>query len=250
MLRHRVIPVVLIDGYSVLKTIKFDERRNLGNPITVVRTYNTRNVDELFLLDIDASKDERSIDIFTIKDAAKECFMPLTVGGGLKSVDDIRKCLNAGADKVCLNSAFLEDEMFVKEASSIFGAQCIVVSIDFKKIDGSYRVYSHKNEKLVEGLDMKEAVIKAEKIGAGEILLNSVDRDGEMKGMDLEAVNEISKLVNIPVVLCGGVGEPDHCVEPIQNGISAVGAASIFHFTRYTPEDCRESLRNSGIMAR
>ena len=248
MLRHRVIPVVLLDGYSVIKTIRFDVRRNLGNPITVARIYNARNVDELILLDIDASKEDRHIDYFTIEDVASECFMPLSVGGGLKSCQEIENVLRKGADKVVLNTAALKFPELVKEASSNFGSQCIVVSVDALKEEKVYKVFSHSGGKA--GMDVVEWCKAVEGLGAGEIFLNSVDRDGEMRGYDNELVNMVSNAVNIPVIACGGASKPADCAGVIRSGASAAAVASIFHFTHYTPQECKDAMHEAGISVR
>lgn len=248
MLKHRIIPVVLINGYSVLKTIQFSERRNLGNPIVVAKTYNTRDVDELILLDIDASKQNRSIDLFTIQEIAKECFMPLTIGGGLKTIEDIRSVLERGADKVSINSEALKNPLFIQQASQVYGAQCIVVSIDVIKDNENYRIFSHSENEINVGLI--EWCKKIEELGAGEILLNSVDRDGMMQGCDLQLVKFVSESVNIPVIACGGVSSTADCASLVVSGASAAAAASIFHFTSITPTECRNKLKSEGISAR
>ena len=248
MLRHRVIPVVLINGYSVLKTIHFSERRNLGNPITVARTYNTRNVDELILLDIDASMQKRSIDMFTVREIASECFMPLTVGGGVRSIEDIQKLLKAGADKVSLNYAALADPEFVRNAVRVFGAQCIVVSIDIRRRDGVNRVWSRVDPALDH--DPLEWIARAQALGAGELLINFVDRDGTMDGCDQESISSYARAANVPLIVCGGVSGPDDCVAAIRSGASAVAAASIFHFTNFTPNDCKRRMAEQGIPVR
>lgn len=247
MLRTRVIPVVLIDGYSVLKTVQFDTRRNQGNPITVARVYNTRNVDELILLDIDASSQGRSIDLFTIEEIASECFMPLAIGGGIRTLEDIRSVLERGADKVVINTAAIENPQFIKEASFRFGAQCIVVSVDFKKIDGKYFVYS-RGQAIDK--DPFEWVKELEALGAGEIFINSVDLDGTMSHCDMEMIEKVVSLVNVPVIYCGGVKDPESFIEPIRAGCSAVAAASIYHFTRWTPDCVKAIMRENGIQVR
>jgi cyclase len=249
MLRHRVIPLVLIDGFSVLKTANFNGRRNLGSPITVARTYNTRNIDELILLDIDASKDERSIDKFTVMDIAAELFMPLTVGGGIKTLSDIEQVLKMGADKVAINTAVINDINFLQKASEEFGKQCLVVSIDVIQEDGDYKVYSHSKRSSLDLnlLDFCQLVVKN---GAGELLINSVDRDGKQTGVDLDLTTLIAEVVSIPVIIAGGISSPKNCVEAIQAGASAVAAASIFHFTSFTPNDCRDEMGRQGLPVR
>ena len=249
MLRHRVIPVVLLDGYAVVKTIKFDVRRNLGNPVTVARIYNTRNVDELVLLDIDASKEGRKIDLDTIHDVASECFMPLTVGGGLSSVDDIGAALSSGADKVSLNTAALKNPELIKQGAETFGCQCIVVSIDVKRSPvGEAQVYSHADAPCA--LSLLEWAKQAEGLGAGEILLNAVDRDGVMEGYDLPLIASLSEQVRIPIIACGGAAVATDGAEAIRAGASAIAAASIFHFTSITPEDVKAELAKPGFPTR
>lgn len=247
MLRTRVIPVVLIDGFSVLKTIQFNERRNQGNPITVARVYNTRNVDELILLDIDASKEERSIDLFTIEEIASECFMPLAIGGGLRTLEDIRNVLSRGADKVVINTAAIENPDFIKEAVTSFGAQCVVGAVDFKKVNGKYFVYSRGQ---VLDKDPFVWVKTLEDMGVGEIFINSVDLDGTMSSCDMEIIEKVISMVQVPVIYAGGVSSPDSYIEPIEKGLSAVAAASIFHFTRWTPDCVKAKLRKHGIPVR
>lgn len=249
MLRCRVIPIVLLDGYSVLKTIKFDVRRNLGNPIVVARVYNSRNVDELILLDIDASKENRGIDLHTVNAVASECFMPLTVGGGIKTSQDIAKALEAGADKVCLNSALIENPEFAKEAVSIFGSQCIVASVDVRKgLERKYELYSHSQKKI--NFSMEETLKFLMDSAVGEILLNNVDLDGVMSGYDLGLISYVSSLVNIPLIVAGGASSPSDCSKAVKAGASAVAAASIFHFTSITPQTCKEDMLKAGIQVR
>jgi len=248
MLRHRVIPVVLLDGYSVVKTIQFKIRRNLGNPVTVARIYNSRNVDELILLDIDASKGGRHIDFFTIEDIASECFMPLTVGGGLTNCDEIEMILKKGADKVVLNTAALKNPAIIKESSSRFGSQCIVVSVDINKDGGHYSVFSHAGVK--NSLDPIQWCKSIEELGAGEILINSVYLDGMMISYDNSFIKMVSSAVNIPIIACGGASNPRDGVDAIRSGASAVAMASMFHFTDYTPQMCRDKMRESNIPVR
>lgn len=248
MLRKRIIPIVLLDGFSVLKTINFSSRRNLGSPITVMRTYNTRNVDELILLDIDASQQNRAIDKFTIEEIAKDCFMPLTVGGGIRSLEDIRDLLNRGADKITLNTYALENPSFINEAASQFGAQCIVVSVDVIRSNGKYLIYS-KGETL-ENLELVDWLHRIEEEGAGEILINSVEKDGTMEGADLELADLVARATRLPVIYAGGVSSPYDAASAGATSVSAIGISSIFHFTDATPRDCATELINQGIPAR
>lgn len=249
MLRHRVIPLVLLDGYSVIKTIQFDVRRNLGNPIVVARIYNSRSVDELILLDIDASKEGREIDLHTVEAVAKECFMPLTVGGGLKTCEDISGILNVGADKVSLNTVLFDNPDFIYQAVAVFGSQCIVASIDVQKdAQGSYRLYSHAGKTVQKTL--KDCLHFLSEAKVGEVLVNSVDLDGKMSGYDLDLIRFVSQEVSIPVIAAGGASSPDSCVQGIHAGASAVSAASIFHFTSITPQLCKEQMHKAGIPVR
>ncbi len=248
MLRKRIIPIVLLDGFSVLKTINFKTRRNLGSPITVLRTYNTRNVDELILLDIDATIQNRAVDKFTIADVAKDCFMPLTVGGGIKTVEDIRDLLSKGADKVSINSAAIKNPTFINEAASQFGSQCIVVSIDVVKVDEIYKIYN--NGTIIEGLSLSEWINQIELEGAGEILINSVDKDGTMAGADIELASLVSSKSKLPVIYVGGISSPSNATEVAKTGVSGLGISSIFHFSNITPKECSDNLNENGILAR
>lgn len=248
MLRKRIIPIVLLDGFSVLKTINFNQRRNLGSPITVARTYNTRNVDELVLLDIDATKQKRSIDKFTIAEVARECFMPLTVGGGIKTIKEIQGLLAKGADKISINSYALENPNFIKESSEVFGSQCIVVSIDVIEENGQFYIYNQGN--INKNLQLIDWVKTAERLGAGELMINNVTRDGLMQGASTELATLVSNAVSIPVIYVGGISDPDDAVLIAKTNVSGIGIASIFHFTDYTPNDCRNTLQSRGIAVR
>lgn len=248
MLRTRVIPIVLLDGYAVVKTIKFDVRRNLGNPITVARIYNSRDVDELVLLDIDASKEHRRIDLFTIEDIASECFMPLTVGGGLRTCEDIAEVLARGADKVVLNTVLFENPSIICDAVKMFGSQCIVASLDVIGSDGNYSLYSHSCAEV--NVSLMKAVEMCNEFGVGEILLNSVDRDGTMTSYDFAIIDLVTKKTSIPIIVAGGAASATDCVEAIHRGASAVAAASIFHFTSITPHTCKDLMHGAGIPVR
>jgi len=249
MLRHRVIPIVLIDGFSVLKTINFKQRRNLGSPVTVSRTYNTRNVDELILLDIDASKQGRSIDKFTIMDISQELFMPLTVGGGIRTVKDIEMVLKMGADKVAINTEAILRNNFIVEGANEFGRQCIVVSLDVIKVNEQYCLFSHSANKIIE-INLLDFCMKVQELGAGELLINNVDKDGLMSEPDFKLINDIAGCVGIPIIAAGGVSVPNDCTRMIQAGASAVAASSLFHFTGYTPQDCKSDMRENNIPVR
>jgi imidazole glycerol-phosphate synthase subunit HisF len=249
VLRIRVIPIVLLDGYAVVKTIKFDVRRNLGNPITVARIYNTRDVDELVLLDIDAAKEHRRIDLFTIEDIASECFMPLTVGGGLRTCDDIAEVLAHGADKVVLNTILFENPFSIQDAVRIFGSQCIIISLDvINDGENNFSLFSHAGAVVPFSLD--QAIQKCNEFNVGEILINSVDRDGTMTSYDFELIARVTGMTKIPVIVAGGAGAPEQCAQAVRCGASAVAAASIFHFTSITPHICKEAMNSAGIPVR
>lgn len=248
MLKHRVIPCVLLKDWQLVKSINFGSFRTIGHPTSTARIYNARNVDELIVLDIDASSHKEEINTELITDIANECFMPLTIGGGINTIDDIYKVLNAGADKISINTKALEDFDFIQKASSIFGSQCIVCSIDVKKINGEYKVYN-KSKGLLE-FDPLELALQYQKYGAGEILLTSIDREGSTLGYDIELLKQFQNKLEIPIILNGGMGEPSHAVEAIQNGADAIAAAYIFHFSKYTPNDIKKMLRDNAISAR
>ena len=249
MLKKRIIPIVLIDGFSVVKTINFDVRRNLGSPVTVMRTYNTRNVDEMIILDIDATRQRRAIDKFTIAEISKDCFMPLTVGGGISCCKDIEDLLKAGADKISINSVALNRLGSVREFSDEFGSQCIVVSIDLVEQEGKYYIYVDGVVRV--DIDLYDYLKALEDSGAGEILLNNVSRDGSMAGGDVYLAKSINEVLHIPLIYCGGISSPEDSAEVIKmSDVDALGISSIFHFTNYTPDDCREALRKNGIPAR
>lgn len=248
MLKHRVIPCVLLKNWQLVKSIHFDSFRTIGHPTSTARIYNSRNVDELIVLDIDASMHNEEINTEIITDIANECFMPLTIGGGINTMEDIYKVLNAGADKISINTKALEDLDFITQASSVFGSQCIVCSIDVKKVENEYRVYN-KTKGILE-LNPVELALKYQEHGAGEILLTSVDKEGSTQGYDLELIKLFKDKLEIPIILNGGMGEPIHAVEAINNGADAVAAAYIFHFSQYTPNDIKNEMLNNNILIR
>jgi len=248
MLKHRVIPCVLLKDWQLVKSIGFDSFRTIGHPTSTARIYNARNVDELIVLDIDASLNGEDINTEIITDIADECFMPLTIGGGINTINDIYKVLNAGADKISINSKALRDLNFIKEASSIFGTQCIVCSIDVKKVNGIYKVFTKSDATL--DIDPLELAKRYQRYGAGEILLTSVDNEGSTTGYDIELIKIFKDKLEIPIILNGGMGKPEHAVKAIQNGADAVAAAYIFHFSRYTPQDIKNELLKHNINTR
>lgn len=245
MLKHRIIPIVLIDGFSVIKTIQFLTRRNLGSPITVMRTYETRNVDEMILLDIEASLQNRSFDKWLVEEISADCLMPLTIGGGIKSCKQIEDLLSAGADKVSINTTGIRDQSFMREAVKEFGSQCIVASIDIIGCKDIFLRNSQYNPNLFEHIK------KLNDCDVGEFLFCDVSREGTMDGPNLELAKLLSERSSKPTIFAGGVSKPSDCSNLIQHAnVDAVGCSSIFHFTNYTPEDCRKHLRSRGLPAR
>ncbi|CAN5668062.1 AglZ/HisF2 family acetamidino modification protein [soil metagenome] len=231
MLKTRVIPCLLLKNSGLVKTVKFKDPRYLGDPINTVKIFNDSGVDELTFLDITATNESRKPDFKFLSDIASECFMPLGYGGALRSISDIEELLNIGIEKAIINSYAVENSDFVKEASEKFGSSTIVISIDVKRsLFGKYEVYTHSG-KLGTKLDPVEFAKTMENNGAGEILLNSIDRDGSMKGYDLEILEKVSKAVSIPVIACGGAGSLSDFSDAVKNThISAVAAGSLFVF--------------------
>lgn len=245
------MPTMLYRDITLVKGVSFDSWRRVGSLLQQVKVYNLREVDELVVLDITATDEGRAPDFQLVDDFADECFMPLTVGGGVRKVDDIRLLLQVGADKVAINTAAVATPSLISEGARLFGSQCIVVSIDFKKRpDGRYEVYTHSGTKPT-GLDPVDFAIEVEALGAGEILLTSVDRDGTFAGYDVELTRRVVDKVNIPVIASGGAGNYQHMVEVVKyGGASAVAAASIFHFTEQTPAGAKEAMRQAAIPVR
>ena len=241
MLKHRIIPCVLLKDWQLVKSIQFGSFRTIGHPTATVRVYNARNVDELIVLDIDASLNNEPINTEIITDMANECFMPLTIGGGIKTIEDVYTVLGAGADKVSINSEAIKRPSFIKEIATIFGSQCVVCSIDIKKVDGKYKVFTKKNGVL--DIDPLALAKEYENQGAGEILLTSVDREGTTLGYDSELLKLFANTLHIPIIINGGMGKPEDGVEALQNGADALAAAYIFHFTQYTPLMIKEELK-------
>ncbi len=251
MLKVRIIPTLLFKDYGLVKGVGFDSWRRVDTALPAIKVYNTRQVDELVFLDIVATSEGHTIDYEEIDMLADECFMPMTVGGGVRTVEDIRKLLRAGADKVCINTAAVQDPKLISEAAAMFGAQCIVISIDARKRrEGGYEVYTHSGTKP-EGLSPSDWAKEAEARGAGEIILTSIERDGTMEGYDLDLIRSVTRSVTIPVIASGGAGNYDHMVDAISKAkASAVAAASIFHFTEQTPMEAKQFLAAKGIPTR
>jgi len=254
-LAKRIIPCLDVDNGRVVKGVQFVDIRDAGDPVEVARRYDEQGADEITFLDITASSDNRETMVHMVEEVAGQVFIPLTVGGGIRTVEDIRTMLNAGADKVGINTAAVFNPEFVKEAAEKFGSQCIVVAIDAKKVsadgeDNKWEIYTHGGRKPT-GLDAVEWAIKMVSYGAGEILLTSMDRDGTKSGFDLELTRSISEAVSVPVIASGGVGELEHLVEGVKQGkADAVLAASIFHFGEHTIEEAKRKMAASGIEMR
>lgn len=251
MLAKRIIPCLDVNAGRVVKGINFLELRDAGDPVEVARRYNEQGADELTFLDITASSDERDIILHVVEQVAEQIFIPLTVGGGVRSVADVRRLLNAGADKVSMNSAAVANPDLVAEASGKVGNQCIVVAIDAKQTSpGKWEVFTHGGRRNT-GLDAVEWARKVESLGAGEILLTSMDRDGTKSGFDLALTRAVSDAVGIPVIASGGVGTLAHLADGVSEGrADAVLAASIFHYGEHTVGEAKQFMRQRGIEVR
>jgi cyclase len=250
MLSARVIPCLDVDNGRVVKGIKFKEIKDAGDPVLIAKAYEEQGADELVFLDITASSDNRNTMIDVVEKTADTCFMPLTVGGGIRNVQNIRDMLLAGADKVSLNTAAILKPEIIDKASNKFGNQCIVVAIDAKKKDDGWAVYTHGGRKVTQ-LDAIEWAKEVVSRGAGEILLTSMDRDGTKEGYDIELTKAVSDAVSVPVIASGGVGKPEHMADGIKKGkASAVLVASIFHFGECTIAETKVEMKKHGIPVR
>ena len=252
MLSIRIIPCLDVTAGRVVKGIRFKQLRDAGDPVEIAKAYEKQGADELVFLDITASSDGRQIMHKVVEATASQCFMPLTVGGGLRTLEDIRRMLNSGADKVSLNTAAVENPDLVLRAAQKFGSQCIVAAIDAKKDPGgkSWQVYTHGGRNPAP-LDAVEWAKRLCQLGAGEILLTSMDRDGTQSGYDIDLTRRISEAVEVPVIASGGAGNLDHLAEVLLEGkASAVLAASIFHFGKYTIAEAKQKLAEKGIPVR
>jgi len=250
MLAKRIIPCLDVKAGRVVKGVNFVELRDAGDPVEIARIYDREGADELCFLDITASHENRSIILDVVARTADQVFMPLTVGGGINKLDDVRALLTAGADKVSINTGAVNRPEFVREAAQRFGSQCIVVAIDAKRAGDRWEVFTHGGRNPT-GIDACEWAQRMEKFGAGEILLTSMDRDGTKTGYDLELTHAISDRVTVPVIASGGVGNIEHIYEGFTRGnASAALAASIFHYREYTIADCKRYLHDRGIPVR
>ena len=250
MLKKRIIPCLDVKNGRVVKGINFVDLKDAGDPVEQAKIYSDGGADEICFLDITASSENRDTIYGVIKDTSKKCFVPLTVGGGVRSVEDINKLLNCGADKVSINTAAVQNEEVVIQSSKKFGSQCIVVAIDAKKNGDLWEVFTHggRNNTRINAIEFAK---KMEDSGAGELLVTSMDRDGTQVGYDIDLMSKISSEVNIPVIASGGVGNLDHLVDGIKLGkASAVLAASIFHYGKYSVKEAKQYLDSKGIPVR
>lgn len=254
-LAKRIIPCLDVDNGRVVKGVKFENIRDAGDPVEIARRYNEQGADEITFLDITASVDNRNTTLHTVERMASEVFIPLTVGGGVRTIEDIRNLLNAGADKVSINTAAVFNPEFVQAAAERFGSQCIVVAIDAKKVtlageEPRWEIFTHGGRKPT-GLDAIMWAKKMEELGAGEILLTSMDQDGMKNGFDLGVTRAISEAISLPVIASGGVGNLQHLADGIIHGkADAVLAASIFHFGEYSIPEAKAFMASQGIVVR
>lgn len=253
MLAKRIIPCLDVDNGRVVKGVRFVDIRDAGDPVEIARRYDAEGADELTFLDITASHEDRGTMVHVVEQVAGEVFIPLTVGGGIRTLEDIRRMLNAGADKVSINTAAVSNPEFVRDAAERFGSQCIVVAIDAKRVADDpprWEIFTHGGRKPT-GLDAVAWAKKMVEYGAGEILLTSMDRDGTRKGFDLGLTRAISDAVPVPVIASGGVGELQHLADGVLQGrADAVLAASIFHFAEHTVREAKEFMAERGIEVR
>jgi cyclase len=251
MLAKRIIPCLDVNAGRVVKGVNFVELRDAGDPVEIARRYDEQGADEITFLDITASSDDRDIILHIVEAVASQVFIPLTVGGGVRQVEDVRRLLNAGADKVSMNTAAVNNPQLVADASAKVGAQCIVVAVDAKQTSpGRWEVFTHGGRKNT-GLDAIAWARQVESLGAGEILLTSMDRDGTKAGFDLPLTRAIAEAVGIPVIASGGVGNLQHLADGVTEGrADAVLAASIFHYGEYTVRQAKEYMRDRGIEVR
>ena len=251
MLKNRVIPCLDVKNGRVVKGINFVDLKDAGDPVEQASIYDKGGADEICLLDITASNENRNTIIDVVNKTAEKCFVPLTVGGGIRTIDNIRDLLLAGADKVSINTAAIKNINFVKEPSKKFGPKCMVVAVDAKKVgDDRWEIFTHGGREKT-GLDAIEFSKKAEANGAGEILLTSMDKDGTKTGYDIELLNTVTKSINIPVIASGGAGSLEHLYDAIKSGgASAVLAASIFHYGEYTIKETKEYLKSRSVPIR
>ena len=249
MLKNRIIPCLDVKNGRVVKGINFVDLKDAGDPVEQAKIYSDGGADEICFLDITASNENRDTIYEVVKKTSKKCFVPLTVGGGVRSIEDINKLLNCGADKVSINTAAVQNPEVVVEGSKKFGSQCIVVAIDAKKNGDIWEIFTHGGRNKT-GINALEFAKKMEINGAGELLVTSMDKDGTQSGYDIELMKNISSSVNIPVIASGGVGTLDHLVDGIKSGANAVLAASIFHYGTFSIEEAKQYLASKNIPVR
>ena len=249
MVAIRVIPCLDVNAGRVVKGTNFVDLRDAGDPVEIAKRYNVEGADEVVFLDITASSDKRAITLDVVKKTAEQVFIPLTVGGGIRTVDDMRTLLKAGADKISINTAAVLNPQLIYDGSRKFGNQCIVVAIDAKKDGNSWTVYTHGGRTKTD-LDVIKWAQKCVELGAGEILLTSMDKDGTKDGYDLELMEEVTKVVDVPVIASGGAGKKEHFVDVCKKGASAVLAASLFHFKQLEISDLKKYMNQNGIEVR
>ena len=249
MVAIRVIPCLDVNAGRVVKGTNFVDLRDAGDPVEIAKRYNVEGADEVVFLDITASSDKRAITLDVVKKTAEQVFIPLTVGGGIRTVDDMRTLLKAGADKISINTAAVLNPQLIYDGSRKFGNQCIVVAIDAKKDGNSWTVYTHGGRTKTD-LDVIKWAQKCVELGAGEILLTSMDKDGTKDGYDLELMEEVTKVVDVPVIASGGAGKKEHFVDVCKKGASAVLAASLFHFKQLEISDLKKYMKQNGIEVR
>lgn len=251
MLKIRIIPTLLFDRFGLVKGKNYVNDRRIGTALPAVKVYNNRDVDELVMVDIGATKAGRLVDINVVRELANNCFVPLTIGGGVKSIADFRSLLSSGADKVVVNSAIYDNPDLVNNSAKTFGAQCVVASIDIKRVgdNGSYKCFRYSGAEATEK-DPVSWALEMEDRGAGEILLGNIVKDGTMTGYDIDIIQEITSRLSIPLIASGGAGEYEDFVSAVNAGASAVAAASIFHFTQQTPMGAKNYLLKQGYPMR
>lgn len=244
MLKVRIIPILTFNGWSLVKTKQFSQPRIIGNPVQAAKVYNSRNVDELIFLDIYASKENRGLNLKIVKEVINQCFMPVGIGGGIKTIEDINSLLRIGADKVVIKNQALLNPNFIKEAADFFGSQCISIAADvYGNSELGYTVVQPNGTNL-DAFDFIESM---EAMGAGEIILTAVEKEGMMAGFDVHLLNKVQSITRLPIVLVGGGGTLDHYDDLFSNSpCDAVGSASIFHFTQFTPKDIKLRLKSLG----
>ena len=247
MLRPRIIPCLLVHKNGLVKSVQFNNYKYIGDPINAVRIFNEKESDELMLIDIDATVSKNEPNYKLIQNIASECRMPLCYGGGIKNVEQAQNIFSLGVEKIALSSVLIETPNLITEIASKVGSQSVVAVLDIKKkMFGGYELYTH-NGKKATGINPIDFIKKIEDLGAGEIVINSIDNDGMMNGFDIELVQLVEKLINVPIVATGGAGEPSHVKELFsKTNIEAVGAASIFYFNRYTPHDLKIAIESVG----